>query len=188
MRRAVARVTHLCVRRIHFVQRVLDQSRAWPFRLGALAIVLATVSLPASAQIPTNAFLDYEKLIRSSEMVSPLKDDLFGESISLYNGGTQFNAVDVDLRGNNTLPVRLGRRFKVDVTWTGGLTSGGFGSSGSPLGGFGGWDIDVPYVYGTFDMSYGWRTGSNAQTNRCSGAALPRVTSPFEVNEVWSGY
>lgn len=156
----------------------------------AVAAVLGGASTPAQAQVATNAFADYEKRIRSAEMVSPLKTDLFGDNVSLFNGSTEFSAIDVDVPGNNALPVRLGRRFKVEVKTNGTLSGGGFSADIEPLGGFGVWDIDVPYIYGMFDAAYGWSTGSTGQgsTQRCSGPVIPRVTDPFDVKDAWSGY
>ena len=168
-----------------FVEMLLRKS----LMAAGLAGAAYVASWPALSQVPSNAFADYDKRIKSAEMVSPLKEDLFGDSVSLYNGATEFSAMDVDVPGNNDLPVRLGRRFSVDVKTNAALTSGGFSADILPLGGFGTWDIDVPYIHGMFDASYGWRTGIGAgDVNRCSGPALPRITSPFEVNEVFSGY
>jgi len=141
----------------------------------------------AVAQVAINGFVDYEKRIKSAELVAPLRDDLFGDSVNLQSGSTEFQATDVSLQGNNSLPVQLGRRFKVQVQFTAALTSGGFSSDIVPLGGFGAWDIDVPYLYGMFDAAYEWRVGYNADTARCSGAFAPRVTSPLGLNDIWSG-
>lgn len=151
-------------------------------KLFAVAALLLAAG-QASAQTPSS-FFDYKDKIRSAEMIGPLPADAFGEQISLFNGDTEFVATDVDLPGNNDLPVRLGRRLRVDVK-SRGLSSRGVSLSPTPLGGFGGWDIDVPYIHATVDATYGWR--SETGYNRCSGAILPSVVSSFEVTEIFSG-
>jgi len=35
-------------------------------------------------------YQEYRKLIESAQNLTALKDDLFGESVSLYNGKTEF--------------------------------------------------------------------------------------------------
>lgn len=74
------------------------------------------------------------KRIRATEMAMPLGGDLFGDKVSLYNGSTVFSVTDIDLPGNHSLPVRLSRRFKVESK-----------KQVENLGGFGAWDIDVPF-------------------------------------------
>jgi len=164
-------------------------SRRFRARVAALAISIAAVAPAITfAQVAANAFVDYEKRIKSAEMVSPLKDDLFGESVNLHNGATEFTATDVSLAGNNSLPVRISRRFKVDVKVNAPLTSQGFDGTIDPLGGFGAWDIDVPYLYGMFDVSYGWTIGPNRNTARCSAGYAPGTSEMFGTSEIFSGY
>lgn len=120
-------------------------------------------------------YQDYRKRIESSQNLTALSDTLFGESISLYNGKTEFSATDIDLPGNSSLPVRLQRRFNVEMSLTG--TASSFNAS---LNGAGGWDVDVPYITGTFQGD-GWRA------DRCSGHFVPSVGAPFSYIEVWQG-
>jgi len=118
---------------------------------------------------------DYRKRIESSQNLTSLSDALFGESVSLYNGKTEFLVTDIDLPGNGSLPVRLQRRFNVELSLTG--TASSFNAS---LNGAGGWDVDVPYITGTFQGD-GWRS------DRCSGHFVPSVGAPFSYVEVWQG-
>ncbi|MEL1264111.1 RHS repeat protein [Pseudoxanthomonas putridarboris] len=120
--------------------------------------------------------LEHEKRLRAAEQVGPLKSDLFGDSVSLYNGASEFAVTDIDLPGNNSLPVQLRRRFKVESF-----------KEVEPLGGFGNWDIDVPYLHGTFDAAYKWNTSSSGSTARCSSLWYPRTSTPFEITDIWAG-
>ena len=67
--------------------------------------------LRGSANVPVYA--EYDKKVRASEQLSPLGGQMFGEEVSLYTGATQFSQVDIDLPGNDALPVQLRRRFVV---------------------------------------------------------------------------
>jgi hypothetical protein len=58
---------------------------------------------------------EYEKKIKATERVDALTSSLFGDSVSLYNGAVEFTQVDIDLPGNNGLPVRLARRLKIET-------------------------------------------------------------------------
>ena len=116
-----------------------------------LAALLPTGTV--HAQQAVMQYQEYEKRIRASEMVGALKSDLFGDSVSLYNGATEFSATDIDLPGNGP-PVRLSRLFKVQVA---------LAPEAEQLPGFGaGWNIEVPHITGMFDAAYGWNGGGGA--------------------------
>lgn len=153
------------------------------FRIALLLVCATLFASSASAQNPYS-FFDYKERLRAAEM-APAGHDAFGERISLFNGATEFAATDVDLPGNNQLPVRIGRRFVVDEKFRG-LTAQGFDLSPEPLGGFGGWDIDIPYIHAVVDATYGW-AASGTGHQRCSSGLIPRVTSAFEINEIFQG-
>jgi YD repeat-containing protein len=141
-------------------------------RVGA-AVVLACV---CSRALAIEVYQEYRKRIESAQNLTALKSDLFGESVSLYNGKTDFTVTDIDLPGNNSLPVRLQRRFSVELHLTG--TAATFNSN---IEGAGGWDVDVPYISGIFAPVSGW-----ADT-RCSVSMFPAVNGNFSVNEIWQG-
>ena len=141
-------------------------------------IVLAAV-LCGQAQgqdSPLTPQLEHVKRLRTGEQVGALSSGLFGDGVSLYNGATEFAVVDIDLPGNFALPVQLRRRFKVESF-----------KQVEPLGGFGNWEIDVPYLHGTFDGMYKWNTASNGSSSRCSTLWYPRTNIPFEIADIWSG-
>jgi RHS repeat-associated protein len=123
-----------------------------------------------------NVYEEYDKRLRGHEVVSPLGSDIFGENIGLYSGATEFRVVDIDLPGNGP-PVQLARRLKVEAR-----------KVGDPLGGFGAWDVDVPYVYGTFLGTSKWDTGLGLNTQRCRTPWFPQNPQDFDTKEIWSGF
>jgi RHS repeat-associated protein len=128
----------------------------------------------ARAQGEIEPYQEYDKRVKASQTVSPLASNLFGENVSLYNGSTEFRATDVEIPGNDALPVRLARRFKIE-------SRKGMGY----LGGFGQWDIEVPYMHGIFQDHIGW---SSNVGGRCSAGVEPRISSYwYELDEIWAG-
>lgn len=117
---------------------------------------------------------EYGKHVAAASRAAPLGSDLFGESVSLYNGQTEFSVVDVSLPGNAGLPVEFRRRYKVENL-----------EGTRKVGGAGNWDIDVPHLYGTFGAA-GW-TLPGPTTNRCSNVQAPAMTSFLSLEEIWSG-
>ncbi|MCE7032886.1 hypothetical protein LY625_09725 [Lysobacter sp. GX 14042] len=145
-------------------------------RCVAAGVALLMAYAAAAQEAPLMPYQEYDKRIRSAEIVAPLKSDLFGEQISLHDGTTEFVVTDVDVPGNSGLPVRLTRRLRIDSK-----------KEGENLGGFGIWDIDVPYMYGIFDGRGKWNAAGNGSTKRCSTMWMPDIRHPFDYNEVWSG-
>ncbi len=120
---------------------------------------------------------EFEKKIHAAEQVSPLGSDFTGEKVSLYDGSTSFEITDVSLPGNNSLPVRIARRFKVEDRHGKGY-----------LPGFGDWEIDIPRIHGTFLADRGWKLQGASPYARCTTQALPDVaTSGLVMNpyDVW---
>lgn len=122
-------------------------------------------------------YQEYSKRIQTAQNMTTLKNDLFGESVSLYNGKTDFSVTDIDLPGNDALPVRLSRRFSVELHLTGSAST--FNAN---LEGAGGWDVDVPYISGTFPGA-----GSSWADTRCSANMVPSVSTQFYLTDIWQG-
>jgi hypothetical protein len=124
---------------------------------------------------------EYQKKIKAATEVFALGSGMFGESVSEATGKTVFAVVDIDLPGNNALPVRFGRRLPIDERYI-----------GEELGGLGNWDIDVPYIEGTFSKLHGWTvpaTHAADRTKRCSMPGWPAVEGQiFMPNQVFHGY
>ena len=139
-----------------------------------------------SGEVPV--YVEYDKRLRASEQVSALGSELFGDQVSLYTGQTAFRHVDIDIPGNSALPVQLSRRYAI-ATLVSDQLFDARGGPGNPYGGLANWDIEVPYVYGTFDSVYRWNIplGSGTQQPRCSQYFPPRVSGGMDAAEIWSG-
>lgn len=144
--------------------------------IARLFVVAAAVLVPFSAGAQTTPYQEYDRLVKANEMVSPLGSELFGDNVGLYNGSTEFTVSDIDIPGNNSLPVRLGRSFKVELR-----------NDADSLGGFGAWDIEVPYITGVFPAGGKWNISGMVSLPRCSAPFFPDVNAPFYLNEVWTG-
>lgn len=122
-------------------------------------------------------YVEYRKHIEAAQKLSQLDEGLFGDAMSLYNGSTTFTVTDIDVPGNNGLPVRLARRHDVELQPQGLLFS-----YDTRLRSIGNWEVDVPYMAATFDASTGW------ETQRCSaGTVPPSMIGVFFRHEVWQG-
>ncbi len=149
------------------------RNRQWQAWLGFCLMAMCGA---AGAESPITPHTEYHKRIRTGEQVSPLTSELFGEQINLSSGSTEFVVTDIDLPGNNALPVRLQRRFAVQSF-----------KNRTPWGGFGSWDVEVPYLHGTFSSTNKWNLGGNGATSRCSQLFAPSVPTQVNLYEVWNG-
>lgn len=129
---------------------------------------------------PANYF-ENRQLIRAPNAVGILGSNLFGDNINIYRGSLEFVQTDVNLEGNNTLPVSVSRR----------LTTGGRWNYGGGL--FSEWELEIPHMHGTFITGAGWKgrdiTGQS-NTLRCSNFNAPAdlgSTPPWRAREFWSG-
>ncbi|MCD9032697.1 RHS repeat protein, partial [Luteimonas sp. Y-2-2-4F] len=139
--------------------------------MGGLALAAATAVHAVEPQH------EYRKRIESAQTLTALTDQLMGEQVSLYNGATEFVATDIDLPGNDGLPVRLSRRLRIEL-----FPVGNGGPWNANLRGAGDWDVDVPYIAGNFasGANGGW------PATRCSQSSVPYVAG-FNSTEFWQG-
>lgn len=146
-------------------------------RLIPLLLGLAACAGTVHAQGTIVPEQEYEKKIKATERVDALTSSLFGDSVSLYNGAVEFTQVDIDLPGNNGLPVRLARRLKIETR-----------APQETIGGFADWEIEVPYIHAVVDKSVGWTVQGANPNARCSAGLPPRISTPyFRLDEVWHG-
>ncbi|MGX9957908.1 RHS repeat domain-containing protein [Xanthomonas euvesicatoria] len=158
--------------------RTLRQIRVFGLALAAL------VGLSPALGAAEDVYDDYGKLIQSGAVVKSPGDKLFGDNINLYTGSMEIVQTDVDLKGNNALQVRVGRRFTV----------------GSPTKGhFKLWDLDIPYMHGVFGFPGGniapdgWVVNGTRDTaySRCSRYEVPPAFENqggyFDPSEFWRG-
>jgi hypothetical protein len=123
---------------------------AYYFSLTMAAIVLGGALPEANAQMGLYQDEVFSRLKGSGDF-SPLGDDLFGDSVNYYDGQIDFMVVDVEIPGNNDLPVRFVRSFKSMFS---DLPSTRF---------MGDWEIEAAYISGMYAESHPWRS------DRCTG-------------------
>lgn len=124
--------------------------------LTVAALVTAGLAQAEDTGDPVQYQEEWGNRIKQAEMIGPLGNDLFGDSINYYNGQLSFSVTDIDLKGNSALPVQLTRTQT--ATDTDGIV---------PPIQILGWDINLPYMSGIFAYNYGWQVGTGT-TNRCS--------------------
>ncbi len=167
-----------------------------PLRLISVALAasaFALASLQVVAQSGDSKLIgdEYNKIVEQGQQFPALGSNLFGDQTSFYNGTTEFVTTDTSLPGNSALPVELTRRYSVQDR-----------RGASPDGAFGDWDLDIPYIEGTFatGTSGGWqlqRFGGGETNLRCSRsgnnatgnpARMMRGTRWYEPTDYWHGY
>ena len=104
--------------------------------------------LPPSRPLSTviDEKYDWAARVDSGRAIAPLGDALFGDATSYYDGSTSFTVTDVDLPGNNALPVNITRMHRASDPQ-------GFPTAGM----LGEWDLELPHVRGTFARTQGWQ-------------------------------
>ncbi|HMB58065.1 MAG TPA: RHS repeat-associated core domain-containing protein [Arenimonas sp.] len=158
-----------------------------------VAMVSCLWSLTVSATDPKT---EYDKRIKSAEVVDALGPNFAGDQTNFYTGVTSFSATDVNLPGNNGLSVALGRHRGMDNDDNNAAETPT--TTGKQLRAFGDWDLDIPYLSGTFTQANGWEIDSTTPQSRCSvlsqlktnGAAAtgnPRSTGNYLFWEFWQG-
>ena len=141
------------------------------FRSFAALSFLFLVSIsPAKSQ----SIIDqYNHRLNSAQSISPLGPDLFGDLVDLRDGNTTFRITDVQVPSNGSIPVSIGRSLSVSAQYKDreGISSV---RSDQQFGQF--WELDVPYMKGTFDLIRGWvgrdpnnpQQVASASQNRCT--------------------
>lgn len=152
--------------------------------LTALAFcVMAPVT--ASAQIVPTWRQEYDKRLKYGDLVEPLKGEIFGEQVNLYDGSISFKATDISLPGNGILAMALNRSY-------------GDSDSSSRESPFGNWALDIPSLSGVYgDLPETEAAGYWMPAARCSKVAAPpaldvwnrRQTQivAFDTHTYWDG-
>ena len=150
------------------------------FALGLPLMALATDPPPDPETLAYfEPFQEFDKRLKAAREIGPLGGETFGEEVSLYNGATQFTAVDISIPGNSGLPVVFRRRFQVQDP-----------RNTPKLPGLVDWEIDVPHIGGVFSQALGWQVGlpGSRTDQRCSTAQAPSSPSQnIRIDEIWSG-
>lgn len=128
--------------------------------LGVVALcVLAPVGV--SAQIVPTWRQEYDKRLKYGDLVEPLKGEIFGEQVNLYDGSISFKATDISIPGNSGLAVSLSRSYG-DVS----------GSANDKE--YGNWDLDIPSLSGIYGDQPETAIGGHwTPSARCSTVSAP---------------
>lgn len=119
------------------------------------------VPLAAQAQIVPTWREEYEKRLKYGDLVEPLKGDIFGEKVNLYDGSVSLASTDISVPGNNGLSVSLGRNLE---DFSGNVTENQFGD----------WLLDVPSLSGVYgDLPETAQGGYWTPSARCSTVSAP---------------
>lgn len=151
------------------------------FHRAAWGLCFLTLMALAPANAGYNPVAYATKIHNSSPQQIGVDD--FGQRVDLYNGSTIFQATDIQVPGNASLDVAVGRRMtpgRLDGTWPSNRTEGLFGD----------WDIDIPHMVSTHDHKHPWHVNDSNRTKRCSSNAVAPPWSAdgnFEGHEFWSG-
>ncbi|UFU10609.1 hypothetical protein LRM40_02555 [Ideonella dechloratans] len=146
--------------------------------LGLLGLLKVDMAL---AQSSLSTFEEQGELKRGSRSITVLGPDLAGDKIDLYTGAVTLTRTDIDIPGNNTLPVSWGMRFAL----------------GPRLHH---WDPEIPRIWGTYASGKtvvsptGWVGIDGSSTARCSKFSGPPVVmqrqtqGSVDPDEYWSGH
>lgn len=125
-------------------------------------IALASALLSTGALAQTGYHQDYSRLINAGDVVKPLGEGMFGEQINFYSGKTQFQNVDINLQGNDALPMSVSRTYRVENRHVVSAKTGAFGD----------WDLEVPHIEAVFPKGAAW-----TKPDRCTNFGTPDATA-----------
>jgi YD repeat-containing protein len=120
---------------------------------------------------------EYNKRIASHSEVGTLTGDFAGDRVDLSTGSLEITQTDIDIPGNDALPVRIARQFQPADQYFGGH--------------FGYWRLDLPNVHGTFgdDPLFGWPAARCTSYGKPPGGIRRKPTSDviWEADDYWHG-
>ncbi|WP_313160729.1 hypothetical protein, partial [Stenotrophomonas sp.] len=148
-------------------------SRSWRAVAHLLAIAWVLVPLVTYAQIVPTWREEYDKRLKYGDLVEPLKGEIFGEKVNLYDGTLSFSATDITVPGNSAIAVSISRSYS-DL------------SGSSIQNEFGNWTLDIPSLSGTYgDLE---ETAQGGYWTPCARCSTVSATSPpgLSSTTVWS--
>lgn len=151
-----------------------DASAVHPFSRVAKQVAFVLLALlPIGNTVHAQSLSEpqeWSERIKTAESIGVLGSDLFGDSTNYYNGQTSFSATDIDLPGNNDLPVRLSRK----------LGSRQNLRDRSQL--LANWDLELPYMSGIYAAGLGWQNYAGSSARCIGGLLAPDVTDNGTTN------
>ena len=134
---------------------------AWSRALHLLTAVSLLLPLAAHAQIVPTWREEYDKRLKYGDLVEPLKGEIFGEKVNLYDGSVSFSATDITLPGNSSMAVSISRSY------------GDMGGNRNDKE-FGSWTLDIPSLTGTYGDQPETQVGGHwTPAARCSTVIAP---------------
>ena len=125
---------------------------------------------------------EHSKLLRAAQTIGPLGTGLFGETVNLFTGSTEFRQADVSIAGHVGPSVSVGRRFVMEDRKV-------YGSQYL----FADWDVDLPYLSVVGPETAPWRVDTGTPTARCTSPQTAMETRPplhggvFTADDYWQG-
>ncbi len=149
--------------------------------LGAVALICAMGFSNTGRATAYSVREEYSALVARTMTVSPLGEDLYGESIDLATGRLEFSVADVELQGNNRLPVEFRRRHAVDAFDPKAFYSNQYHAAE--------WEIDVPYIHGLYARDRPDQPGSpfGCSSVPVWGGSAPPAFNGFTASTYWHG-
>jgi RHS repeat-associated protein len=180
----------------------------------AFALSICLLLIFAGKSHAGDGLQHYSDRIKGATTIATLSENSLGDETSLLTGATKFRYTDVSVPTNSELVITIGRKldmnapkFKTGANADYQISDDYNGASPArePIKEVFGlyWDIDIPYMAGTFDQRKGWTTkiapdsyyGDGSQS-RCSTGGFvppdsvgiwPNYTAYFKPKDYWSG-
>ena len=156
--------------RLHNSQSVAIKGKIRLFLVllfGSGVLLAQTTPLPPTdLSVDTSFQTEYTKLVNGGESIGAYDTGLFGDSVNLYTGATEFAATDVALPGNDELAVAFGRQRSIENRVGQGVLA------------LGDWDMDVPYMEVVTVKGYGWIVDTTHPQMRCSSPTNAQIAAP----------
>lgn len=158
----------------------------------ARLFLMAFLLVPcAHAQQGRSVVDGYDNVLKGARTTQSLGTDMFGDQTNMFDGSTAFEVIDVEARPNSGLTMAVGRKLAVN-----GLHMDSYGSGVDPSKNIFGnyWDLNIPYMRGTFAAETGWV--SSIPNHRCSDPYIappvaygigPFYAISYEAKDYWSG-
>ena len=140
----------------------------------ATALVLVLFPLVSFGQVQWGQ--EYDRQLKSRKTLAAFGPEQFGESVNLYDGTLSFSATDLDVPGNNRLPLSVSRTFSI-----------GNPKHAALDGLFGNWSLSLPYVGVVSDGGAPLGQVPNPNVLWPAGSGQARCSTPSALTPELSG-
>lgn len=120
--------------------------------IGVTGAFSGTVSAQVGPPRTTSQLgISYEGKLATMGEFKPLDNAMFGDQINLFTGEMRFVQTDIDLPGNNSLPMRVTRSYSPGIEPRAFLPV----ETALNVTQFADWNLEIPYITGIYGKS-GW--------------------------------